>query len=319
MIFTLRGLAVSLAFSLLFYCVLSVGIVLGWKLPDRLSKRWITRHRSDLLFSLRILPLVATCVFTLLFVVPSFVLLEPRQSMEPVGEIPLLLGSLFLLLVAGGAFNALSTYTKTSHTVTRWLSGASLVSSRHSVPVYQIRPSFPALTLAGIREHKMLLSEAAASVLTPNEMDVALKHEIAHALRRDNLKKLVLRVCAFPGMAQLESGWADAEEMTADDDAVSSPSDALDLAAALIKLSRLATMHSEPLLTTSLVQQRRLVSINVRVERLMRWETIPRDRQSAPSTRQFVAGVVLGLILTIAPAYPLLLRSMHFLTEWMVR
>ena len=49
----------------------------------------------------------------------------------------------------------------------------------------------------------MLLSGAAELVLTTNELQTALNHEIAHVRRRDNLKKLLLRFVAFPGMA----GW----------------------------------------------------------------------------------------------------------------
>jgi len=67
---------------------------------------------------------------------------------------------------------------------------------------------------------------------------------MAHAHRRDNLKKLLFRFCAFPGMSRLEAAWCEAEEMAADDAAVASVGDALDLASALIKLSRLAPVAS---------------------------------------------------------------------------
>jgi Zn-dependent protease with chaperone function len=67
-------------------------------------------------------------------------------------------------------------------------------------------------------------------------LQTALNHEVAHVSRRDNLKKLLLRFVAFPGMSGLETAWLEATEMAADDAAVSTAGDALDLAAALIKL-----------------------------------------------------------------------------------
>ena len=66
-----------------------------------------------------------------------------------------------------------------------------------------------------------------------------MNHEIAHVRRRDNLKKLLLRFVAFPRMAGLEAAWIEATEMAADDAAVLNASEALDLAAALLKLSRI--------------------------------------------------------------------------------
>jgi len=95
----------------------------------------------------------------------------------------------------------------------------------------------------------VLLSDAAAAVLSPQELATALQHEMAHAHRRDNLKKLLFRFCAFPGMSRLEAAWCEAEEMAADDAAVASVGDALDLASALIKLSRLAPVHPAAALT----------------------------------------------------------------------
>ena len=100
----------------------------------------------------------------------------------------------------------------------------------------------PPLTVAGILRPSVWLSRAAEFVLTERELQSALRHEFVHVRRRDNLRKLILRLVAFPGMAELESAWREATEMAADDGAVSSASEALDLAAAVIKLSRLAPL-----------------------------------------------------------------------------
>ena len=86
--------------------------------------------------------------------------------------------------------------------------------------------------------------------------------------RRDNLKKLVLRFVAFPGMSGLEQAWLEATEMSADDAAVATEAEALDLAAALIKLSRIASAEAPADLTAALVHLPGSL-MNARVERLI--------------------------------------------------
>ena len=54
-------------------------------------------------------------------------------------------------------------------------------------------------------------------------------------------------------MAGLENAWQEAAELAADDGAVDSICDALDLATALIKLSRLMPVRSAPAFTMALV------------------------------------------------------------------
>src|ERR1700751_614162 len=126
------------------------------------------------------------------------------------------------------------------------------------------------MTSAGLWPSKVLVSSSAAAVLGPDELNAALKHEIAHVRRKDNLKKLLFRFCTFPGMTGLEAAWCASEEMAADDEAVESTGEALDLAAALINLSRLAVVQPTAALTTALLQETSFV--NVRIERLVVWD-----------------------------------------------
>ena len=64
--------------------------------------------------------------------------------------------------------------------------------------------------------------------------------------------------------------------MAADDAAVSSTADALDLAAALLKLSRLKADEPSPDLTAALVHGHAAI-INARVERLISWPDRPKE------------------------------------------
>jgi Zn-dependent protease with chaperone function len=314
--FVLRCLGVSFACFLLIYSMISLVVLLGWARVRSVAQRLSARRLADTLLLLRGLPFLVAAIATLAFVVPSFVLLEPRVVAEPVGEIPLSLGACCLVLLAAGVLNTISAQLKTSRTVAGWLQDAIAEPDCHAVPLYRIRPSSPALTVAGVCAPRVLLSEAAAAVLNAKELAAALKHEVAHVRRRDNLKKLLFRVCVFPGMAKLEASWSEAAEMAADDAAVSNSREALDLASALIKLSRFA-----PLQTSALVMGLMQASgsgLNARISRLVMWDET-RKVQRHRFLAWYLAPTLLGGILTMVMTYSGALGRMHELTEWLVR
>jgi len=194
---------------------------------------------------------------------------------------------------------------------------AGRINSSGSVAVLRISGAAPPLTAAGIFRPSVWLSRAAEFVLTERELESALRHEVAHVHRRDNLRKLILRVVAFPGMAALESAWREATEMAADDAAVSTASEALDLAAAVIKLSRLAPLEAPAELTTALVHSP-AESVNVRVQRLIAW-TEPRPRQAPRYSTGYALCAAFTVVATLAITYSGLLVRVHAATEWLVR
>jgi len=313
--FGLRCLGVSLAFFFIFYCAFSLAVARGWRLVARLVRLLPARHIADVLFFLRILPTSASLMICAAFVIPSFLLLEPRVSSEGVGEIPLVLGTGCALLFVAGILNAWAAYVRTEQVVERWVKGATELPARGTVRIFEIQPEVPALTLTGLCFPKVLVSSLAAALLGPDELNAALKHEIAHFRRRDNLKKLLFRVCVFPGMSALEAAWSSAEEMAADDEAVNSTREALDLAAALIKLSRLAVQPAAAL-TTALLQE--ASSVNARIERLVIWED-SRRKHSQSSRRLYLRSAAAGSLLAVLLTYGLAIREVHTLTELLVR
>ena len=317
MTFLLRCLDVSLAFFFLFYCAFSIAVARGWRVVARAAHQLPARRMADLLFLLRILPLAVSLLICATFVVPSFLLLEPRASAETMGDVPLAFAVGCAVLFVGGAYNAWVAYARTKTTVETWLEGATELPAFGSVRVFEIQPEVPALTLTGLCSPRVLVSGSAAAMLVPEELDAALKHEIAHVRRRDNLKKLLFRVCIFPGMSALESAWSAAEEMAADDAAVTSTSEALDLAAALIKLSRLAATQPTAALTTALVQGE-LASVNARIERLVIWDP-SRQRRFESSAGWYLRSAIAGSFLALLVTYGVAIREMHTLTELLVR
>jgi Zn-dependent protease with chaperone function len=326
--FALRGIAVSLTFFVLLYCLLSALVTVGWR-----SLRWLRTTQQSVaavLFALRVLPLTASAAITFAFVVPSFQLLEPRSMNvdEGIGVMPLALGICALLLIACGCFRVFTAQTKTSRVVARWLEGAlplnvdavvensvqNEVQNEAPTVMFQSRREAPPLMLVGVSKPRVLVSESTVALLTHDELHIALKHEFAHMQTRDNLKKLIFRFCPFPGMAKLESAWSQAAELAADDAAVSKLDDAVDLAAALVKLSRLAPVEVAPICTVGFVTG----SISARVTRLLAWDETGKTPPMRIRAWHIIPPVFVTLLCVLATYGPALALT-HEVTEWLVR
>src|ERR1700733_10525526 len=262
------------------------------------------------MFALRMIPFAVATGVTLTLAVPSFLLLEPRAGEEPMGPMPVVLGLCGMAMLLAGMWKAATALLRASRTVARWFNearviGARPIDSMNSVAVRRISAAAPLLTAAGILRPSLWLSRTVEFVLTERELETALRHEVVHVRRRDNLRKLILRLVAFPGMAELESAWREASEMAADDAAVSSATEALDLAAAVIKLSRVAPLEPSAELTTALVHSP-AESVNARVERLVAWA----DRQQNPAkgySLRYALCAAAAVVITLAMTYSELL------------
>ncbi|MGA9529609.1 MAG: M56 family metallopeptidase [Terriglobales bacterium] len=310
--FALRGVAVSLTFFVLIYCFLSALISVSWR-----WLRWINtteRSLADLFFLLRILPLFASVVITFTFVVPSFQLLEPRSTDEGTGIAPLAFGIAALLLIAFGCYRVITAQAQSSRIVARWIEGSQPLCKTAGTFAFRARQEAPPLTLVGMRSPRVFVSGSTLKLLTQDELAIALRHELAHIRSFDNLKKLVFRFCPFPGMGKLETAWSHASELAADDAAVSNMREAVDLAGALVKLSRLVSVDAAPACTVGFVTG----SLSARVARLLAWEEnrklrrlcIPRWAAIPP-----LFAAVFCAFMTYGPV----LAWTHEATEWLVR
>lgn len=314
--FALRGIAVSFSVFLIVYCATSLAVLCTWNRAYQLFRNLPVQRLGDLFFALRIFPLVVAALITAAFAIPSFLLLEPRSIVEPMGDVPLALALFGSGLAIFGLTNAVLALLKASRTVSAWSNTAQEIPSPVPVPILRIRRSVPALTAVGILRPRILLSGSAEFLLNGNELRTALHHELAHIRRRDNFKKFLLRFVAFPGMRGLEAAWLEASEMAADDAAVSSTADALDLATALLKLSRLKADEPSPDLTAALVQGHAAI-INARVERLISWSDGPKG--SPDFSAKSVIAMVVPILAVFAITYGSLLADVHRATEWLIR
>jgi beta-lactamase regulating signal transducer with metallopeptidase domain len=319
--YALRGLAICFSTFFLVYLTISAAVILAWSKLWRSVQKRSPRIGCNLLFSLRISPLVLSILVTLLFAAPSFVIFEPRAVNEPIGRWLPVLAFSGLAVIAAGLWNAATALRGISVATARWASGASTLTNpaiiSKQIMLLRTTAVAPPLTAAGVFRARVWLSSTAEQVLTESELHSALRHELVHVCRRDNLRKLFLRLVAFPGMAKLESAWREATEMAADDGAVSSAVEALDLAAAVIKLSRLNPLVALPAeLATSLVHSP-AQSLNARVSRLLEWSENRENRPHANWRKSalWAAATLTTLVLT----YTHLLLRVHAATELLVR
>jgi Zn-dependent protease with chaperone function len=310
--FALRGIAVSLTCFVLLYCLLSALVAVVWRPLKVLHVA--QQSVAALLFELRILPLLASVVITFALVVPSFQLLEPRSINEGMGALPLTLGIGALLLIAYGCFRVIAAQIRSTRVVSCWLEGSRpLTANPDSTVTFQSGNEAPPLTLVGVRKPRVLVSESAIALLSHDELRIALKHEFQHMKSRDNLKKLIFRCCPFPGMAKLESAWSEASELAADDAAVSNQSDAVDLAAALVKLSRLVPVEAAPVCSVNFVTG----SLSQRVALLLAWDEASKERRVRVRT-WFIVPLIVATSLLVTIAYGPVLALTHEVTEWLV-
>jgi Zn-dependent protease with chaperone function len=309
--FEIRAILVSLGFCGVLYCLLSTLVVCLWRCANVLSRKPV-RGFAHLLYGLRILPLVVSFAITLAFALPAFLLLESGVVDEDLGT--LAFGACALFLLGAGLFRVVTAQARTTRVVAEWMEGASVLDAEAAVPTFQARPGTPSLLLFGVRRPKVLVSETAVTLLNRDELRVSVRHEVEHMRSRDNLKKLIIHCCPFPGMAGLENAWREAAEFAADHAAISSRREAVDLAAALVKLSELAPVQASPAFTTGLADAS--MSIHVRVERLLAWNES--KVRGVRSYGWYVLPLFLAAVTWTGVHYGEALSLTHQLTEWFV-
>jgi Zn-dependent protease with chaperone function len=176
------------------------------------------------------------------------------------------------------------------------------------------------LALVGIVRPRIVVSQAAQRVLSAGQMEMALRHERAHAHSRDNLKRLLILLApgAFPGRAALEQAWSRFAEWAADDCAAGgSAQESLTLAAALVHVAKLGTIGKPaPLMTAFLATSH---DLEARVDRLLNVSTPNHPsspRQTSTShflsvTAVLTAGIVVAAAMHPARIHSVLERLIH--------
>ena len=305
--FAARGVIVCLALFGVMYGTLSCLVGAAWSVGQRLHRERVLASPS-ILFGIRILPFAVSALFAIFFTFPSFWLMERKSLDEDVTTF--FLAVCALLLLSAGTARALKASRLTSRRVSQWLYKPG-DGSKAKATTLSAAEGAPALMLVGIWRPRVMVSDMAMAALSENELRVAVRHELGHRRSWDNLKKLLMNAIPFPGMSGIERAWRESAELAADDAAVETRQDALDLATALIKLSRSASRWTEPEVASALVCGSSAVT--TRVHRLLDWRTSSRLQRTWPW-----ALVSVLMLTAIASNYGAALVMTHRLTELLV-
>ena len=239
-------IGISLVFAYLYAMNVGASLVsaAAWELAAKYTRRLSRRGRADLLFLLRVMPLAAALVLSLALLVPSFLLFEPHESDEIVSYKLGIVVAISLLGVTAAGGRIFASWWRTRRLTAAWLNEAEAFELPGSgLPAFRIEHPFPVLAVIGVLRPKIFVASQVLETLSPSELHAALSHEIGHITSRDNLKRMAMRLCrdmlVVPLGQNLDAAWLEAAESAADEFAATDDRNALDLASALVKISRI--------------------------------------------------------------------------------
>lgn len=254
-------LAIFLSFAALFVLNLAAsaaGVGFWYALLAPSAEKWSAKRRADIIFALRFFPFLGSLIFVLAFLLPAYLLFEPYNTKEVITfklAVPAFIsavGTAFAVYRVGGS------WWKTRRLVADWLADAELIRVADAeIPVYCIRHPFPLIAVVGVFSPKMFVARQIFDSLDEKEFRAAIAHECAHLIAHDNFKRLVLGICrdslVLPFARKLDGLWAKIAESAADEYAVRTgdATTALDLAAAILKISRITPENAQPTMLAS--------------------------------------------------------------------
>jgi Zn-dependent protease with chaperone function len=275
------------------------------------------------LFFLRVLPAVFAAVLVLGLGVPSYVWLEPRTTVESVSfaccAAAILGAAIWCISIARVVHATLrsSRYARQSKQV-----GRELRREVAAVPATVLKVDTPLIALTGVFRPRVLVSSSVLGALTPDQFDAALKHENAHRISRDNLKRFVFLLA--PGifllmadLGALERAWSRFSEWAADDEATRGDARlSLLLAGALVRVARMGAVPQPSVAMTHLIADDR--DLCTRVDRLLREGAAAETPHWRKSAILSCEALILAVVLAGATHWPAILRTTHEVLERLV-
>jgi uncharacterized membrane protein len=326
LIFTYRLRLVCLCLACFFLFHVAVGLLVS------LTASWAIRRASRMdapsaagfLLALRLLPAAAATIVVAGICAPSYLWLEPEASAEEVGLACVAAALLGLIILAFSLTRGLRASRRSLQFIRQCQRvGRQANLSGPPEPVWVVNGSAPLLALTGIVRPRLVISRPVVSALSSSQLAAVLRHEHAHRLSHDNLKRLIILLSPglFPflgGFDKLERAWARFTEWAADDCAVEGDTDgdgrrSLSLATALVRVARLGASLPAPLLAASLLADSQ--DLSARVHRLLRPRAQSRPRNPHLATAAVVAFAALLAAVMLNPGT---LPAVHQLLERLI-
>jgi beta-lactamase regulating signal transducer with metallopeptidase domain len=250
--------------------------------------------------ALRLLPAAGALLVTFAVALPAFVACEPARESEQVGPWALLLALLAMATIGAAAIRGSRALRATRQLLAAG-SAPRAFGSGACATVEILDIESPLVAVVGHRRPHIVAARSVLAACSEEEFAAVLAHEAAHVRARDNLKLLVVAsapdiLAWLPSGAELTRRWRSAAEFEADERAVGAePGRRLALAAALVKVARLALPVPAPALSLLTGAE----EVAVRVRQLLS------PRPLAPARGLASASGVLALVVPLlaAPCY----------------
>ena len=278
------------------------------------------RARAKRLLLWRLSPVVLGLLAAAVAVL-AFLQHEPRATVETPGPVVLAAACVTVALTLLAGWRVMHRCRIT----TRFLESVECTATRVTLrgfplAAWQVDTDFPLVAVVGIWRPRLLIARRVLERIPPDELDVVLGHELAHAQQRDNIPRLF--IAGLPDVIGLADRWLDIErawEMAAEDaaDDLAAGDDVharTCLASALVRVAKMARSPGVP--AVPLLAFHRGDSIERRVRRLL-------DRPDARSGSSclplavIVAALMSGAVGAWLTADVVLLKAHHAI-EWMV-
>ncbi len=319
-----RLFCLCLAAFFLVHATLAVAVSALTTRAVRMASRMAPAHGARLLLALRLFPSAFALFVVAGLCTPSYLYLEPKGEAEEMGVV--CLAAALMSVVLWGA--SISRASRAVARSLRHLRQCRERSREMRLPgdrkaAWIVDANAPCVMLAGVLRPRMVISRNVVSALTVEQLAAVVRHEQAHGVSRDNLKRLLVLLAPgiLPfahGLRNLERAWVKLSEWAADDRAAAGKTRrSLTLAAALVRVARLGTAEAAPALATSLMADS--ADLSERVDRLLHPTHKPRYERSTEPVLMATAGLLVAGALVAVLANPVTLHSAHEFLEFLIQ
>ena len=314
--------------------VLVAGLLtwLTWPALRAWSEKMSPSGRARALFTWRLAPLAAAVAAAGLAAL-AFLACEPPGSQETAGYSLLGMAAGGGGLLAAAAGQMTRAMLRSRRLVRAWTCSAPVtVLPEAGAQAWCIDMAFPLVAVVGLWRPSLVVARSVLDRCTPAELAAIVAHERAHVAARDNIKRLFMHATSgvFGSVvSRRESDWAwqDATEEAADDRALASGANRLDLANAMVTVARMGAAAPRCVLPAGSSFYRG-GSVERRVRRLLadadhhpaaaRWSGAPAPRRAiSPASLLAMIGTVIGGGLVLLGSAPL--RAVYEVAEWAVQ
>jgi beta-lactamase regulating signal transducer with metallopeptidase domain len=321
--YTMRLLCLCWATFFMVHMVLALVARFSAGTAVRVAEHMKPRSAARLLFVLRTSPWLLTLLAVLVFCIPSYLWLEPEATGERVSLICMVMALAGVSICASSLIRAWGAFRGTVRYLQHCQNHGRKVAVRgEAVPALLLKDKAPVVAVAGVFRPQLVISRSVMRGLSHEEREAALRHEQAHCLAGDNLKRFLILLSPDPfpfvrTFGSLERAWSRFTEWAADDHASEGdPQRALSLASALVRVAKMGSKPKLGYLSCSLLGGDH--DLAQRVDRLLR----PQKKSRKP-VRELVplltgAGALVTSAVAVITLWPGSLALVHRALEALV-